>query len=131
MTRIGAMFADPRTWSTLLYFLLMLPLGVLYFSIAVTCLATSIGLIAGPVVALFVEGARGGLYLDGEPVIPLALAWPLSLGLGVFLLFATLHLARGIGYGHARLAHHLLVKTASGDASPAPAPLPTGAPAVG
>ncbi len=30
LTRIGAMFTDPRTWSTQLYFLLMLPLGIVY-----------------------------------------------------------------------------------------------------
>ena len=34
--RIGAMFTDPRSWSTLLYMLLMLPLGILYFTVAVT-----------------------------------------------------------------------------------------------
>jgi hypothetical protein len=32
--------------------------------------------------------------------------------LGVALLFATLHLARGIGYLHGQFAKHLLVKSA-------------------
>jgi hypothetical protein len=32
--------------------------------------------------------------------------------IGVALLFATLHLARGIGYLHGQFAKHLLVKTA-------------------
>ena len=36
LKRIVAMFTDPRTWSTLLYMLLMLPLGIVYFTIAVT-----------------------------------------------------------------------------------------------
>ncbi|HQX66579.1 MAG TPA: sensor domain-containing protein, partial [Dokdonella sp.] len=31
--RIGAMFTDPRSWSTLFYMLLMLPLGIVYFCI--------------------------------------------------------------------------------------------------
>src|SRR5258706_8558938 len=29
--RIGAMLSDPRTWTTLAYLLLMLPLGIIYF----------------------------------------------------------------------------------------------------
>ena len=33
--RVKSMFTDPRTWSTLLYMIVKLPLGVLYFSIAV------------------------------------------------------------------------------------------------
>ena len=32
LQRIGAMFTDPRTWGTMVYMLLMLPLGILYFS---------------------------------------------------------------------------------------------------
>ncbi len=32
MRRIGRMFGDPRTWTTMLYMLLMLPLGILYFT---------------------------------------------------------------------------------------------------
>ena len=37
LERIKEMFTDPRTWSTLLYMLLMLPLGIVYFTMAVTC----------------------------------------------------------------------------------------------
>ena len=33
LTRIVEMLKDPRTWGTLLYFLLMLPLGIFYFSV--------------------------------------------------------------------------------------------------
>ncbi len=40
MTRIKEMFTDPRTWSTLLYMLLMLPLGIVYFTMAVTGVTT-------------------------------------------------------------------------------------------
>src|SRR5207248_7524228 len=41
-SRIGAMLADARTWTTLLYFLIMLPLGIIYFVIATVGL--SVGL---------------------------------------------------------------------------------------
>ena len=50
--RAKAMFTDPRTWSTLLYFVLRLPLGIVYFTLAVALVATSVGLLATPVVRL-------------------------------------------------------------------------------
>src|ERR1700729_2416718 len=42
--RVGAMLKDGRTWSTLVYFLLMLPIGILYFVIAVAGLSVSLSL---------------------------------------------------------------------------------------
>src|SRR5262249_8166378 len=44
-TRIIEMLKDVRTWTTLLYLLLMLPLGIFYFTVAVTVLAFSSALI--------------------------------------------------------------------------------------
>ncbi len=120
MTRIGEMFADPRTWTTLLYMLLMLPLGILYFTITITLLSTSLSLIAAPVMALtgyavvnqnydgwMLLGLENGVFGSSLGYLGLALA----LVFGVLLLFATLHLARGIGYLHGQFAKHLLVKT--------------------
>ena len=49
LQRIGDMFTDGRTWLTLLYFVLMLPLGVIYFTLAVTLLSLSLSLIWAPV----------------------------------------------------------------------------------
>ena len=36
LERIKEMFTDGRTWTAMLYFLLMLPLGIAYFTVAVT-----------------------------------------------------------------------------------------------
>ena len=115
LTRIAEMFTDPRTWSTLLYMLAMLPLGVLYFSVAVTLLATSLGLVIAPPLALF--GAFDGWSMSGgwmgywEPSTMLGV-WelPIVFACGVVLLFATLHLLRGIGRMHGAIAKQLLVK---------------------
>ena len=115
LTRIAEMFTDPRTWSTLLYMLAMLPLGVLYFSVAVTLLATSLGLVIAPPLALF--GAFDGWSMSGggmgywEPSTVLG-TWelPIVFACGVVLLFATLHLLRGIGRMHGAIAKQLLVK---------------------
>jgi uncharacterized membrane protein len=115
LTRIGAMFTDPRTWSTLLYMLAMLPLGILYFTIAVALLSTSLALVIAPPLAMF--GAFDGWTLSGgwfgywEPST--TLGWwelPVAFACGVVLLFATLHLLRGIGRMHGAIAKQLLVK---------------------
>ena len=107
LERIGAMFLDPRTWSTMLYMLLMLPLGILYFTVAVTALVLSLSIAAWPVVQAF-DGASIW-WFGNEYLLPLWTA-PLTFSLGVVLLVATMHLARGVGRLHAQLAKHLLVK---------------------
>ncbi|KAF1688113.1 hypothetical protein B1992_01455 [Pseudoxanthomonas broegbernensis] len=107
LKRIGELFTDGRTWTTMLYFLLMLPLGAAYFSVAVALLSTSLSLIAAPVALLL--GATGAIVLDG--VLPAApVLGPLCFAAGVALLFATLHLFRGVGRFHGWLAKHLLVR---------------------
>jgi len=112
LSRIGALFTDPRTWTTQLYFLLMLPLGTAYFTVVVTGLATSLALIALPIGLWF--GFGGEWFVDGVYVLDTLQPWeaPACVLLGVVLLFATLHLARGVGYLHGQLAKHMLVKNA-------------------
>jgi hypothetical protein len=106
---------DPRTWSTLVYMLAMLPLGILYFSIAVSLLTTSLALAVLPLLIGF--GAFDGWSVSGgwfgywEPATTLGV-WelPIAFACGVVLLFATLHLLRGIGKLHGAIAKQLLVK---------------------
>ena len=115
--RIGDMFTDVRTWSTMLYMLLMLPLGIAYFTLATTLLAIGVGFVLAPIAVwtgLAERWSSGSdLVMVGINGVPLE-GWELGLMLvaGVLLLFATLHLARAIGRGHGLLAKHLLVKTA-------------------
>ena len=47
LERIKQMLVDRRTWTTMFYFLLMLPLGILYFVIATVGICVSIGLVGG------------------------------------------------------------------------------------
>jgi len=111
LQRIGEMFTDPRTWSTQLYFVLMLPLGIVYFTIVVTLLAFAAGCLGTPVAAAFGWSGWmtiGDTYVGAGPVW----TWPLWLVGGVLVLFATLHLARGIGHVQGQLAKHFLVRTA-------------------
>lgn len=115
LKRIGELFTDPRIWATQLYFLFMLPLGIVYFTVVVTCLSVSLALIAAPIG--LVLGHADVLSLDpwsinsnDQPWL-----WPIAMLVGVLLLFVTLHIARGVGYLHALLAKHMLVKTAQYD----------------
>ena len=111
LERIKELFTDPRIWSTQIYFLAMLPLGVAYFTVAVTGLATSLSLILLPIGLLFGFGSH--LFVDGFDVVYTSepWVWPLAVVGGVLLLFATLHVARLVGKLHGQLAKHLLVKS--------------------
>ena len=110
LERIKEMFTDGRTWTAMLYFLLMLPLGIVYFTVAVTLLSVSLAFIGAPIGYLF-AGEHYAFTIDNYNVIAGA-PWllPLICVAGVLLLFATLHLARGIGKLHGLLAKHLLVR---------------------
>jgi hypothetical protein len=118
MKRIGAMFTDARTWTTLLYMLLMLPLGIVYFTLAVTLVSVSVGFIGAPVAWAFAPRWMKDMYVDGQPVMDWGFGahvpgWGDAVALcllGVLLLFATLHLARGLGRLHGHVARHLLVR---------------------
>lgn len=109
LTRLKELFTDGRTWTAMGYMLLMLPLGTAYFTIVVTLLTTSLSLMAMPVALLL--GHAGAFDVDILNLTPDSpLLWPLSFVAGFLLLFATLHLARGIGRLHGWLAKHLLVR---------------------
>ena len=122
MKRIGEMFTDPRTWTTQLYFLLMLPLGVTYFTLAVTLFSFGVMMVLTPLavmvgLASFVPEPGQWLLIDvaDTAVYTEWAAWwllPVMFVLGVLTLFATMHIARAIGMLHGQLAKHLLVKTA-------------------
>ena len=53
------MFTDPRTWGTMLYFLLMLPLGIACLTVVVA-MTLSLSLLAAPLVGC--SAAAGGMW---------------------------------------------------------------------
>ena len=116
MTRIKEMFTDPRTWSTLLYMVLMLPLGIVYFTTAVTGITLSLACMVAPVAIALREAGifnEGGIYIDDHLFFPPIIALPFTFLVGVFLLFGMLHLARGVGKFQGAIAKHLLVPSAA------------------
>lgn len=119
MKRIGAMFTDGRTWGTLFYMLLMLPLGIVYFTVTVTLLSVSLSFVAAPILRWVSDqlhwqintctGAPAGICAGVDWLNSWSGSVTLCI-LGVALLFATLHLVRGMGRLHGQLAKQLLVR---------------------
>ena len=102
---------DGRTWASMAYMVLMLPLGAIYFSIAVTGITTGLVLITSPAWAWFANGTfvwEGVTYDWWFPTwgIPLAFVG------GVILLIGMMHVVRWIGRGHAAFAKAMLVRLA-------------------
>lgn len=116
--RIKEMLVDRRTWTTMFYFLLMLPLGVIYFVIVTVGICVSLGLIGGSIggLLLAIGVGSGGITLEDHAIFygPSVYSAPLVLVAGIVLLTAVMHLIRGIGRGHGTLAKHLLVARADG-----------------
>ncbi|WP_425481125.1 sensor domain-containing protein [Dyella choica] len=121
--RMGTMVRDPRTWGTVFYMFMMLPLGIAYFTIAVTFLATSLALALAPIAKAVLE-SMGVPYstCDGPSWI---CDWVTWLGgwpgticaslIGIVMLFTTLHMVRGLGHLHGQIAKHLLVAGSAGE----------------
>ncbi|WP_449428162.1 sensor domain-containing protein [Rhodanobacter umsongensis] len=113
LKRVGAMVTDGHTWTTLFYMLLMLPLGIIYFTIAVTLLSVSLAFIGSPFVKAFGFSVIN-MNVDGFSYY--GPDWPGTIALclvGIVLLFASLHLVRGIGRLHGQIAKHLLVPSSA------------------
>ena len=113
LERIMNMLKDVRTWTTMLYMLLLLPLGIAYFTAAVTAVAVPLGLVAGSIIDLL--RAAGALQFDSNITfithdMPIWLV-PLFGLLGIVLIPAALWLFKGIGIVHGHVAKSLLVQS--------------------
>lgn len=111
-SRIGDALSDVRTWSSMFYLLLMLPLGIVYFVIAVVGIFLSLGVTAMSLFSLLTNESH--IQLDAAPVLEHILHTAPGLIvlalIGVLLFFCVLHLAKIIGYLHGKLAEVLLVR---------------------
>jgi hypothetical protein len=111
--RIGAMLADPRTWTTLAYLLLMLPLGIVYFVLAIVGISFGGALVVAPFLVLAQHlgwAVNGGESLLQPAVLGTPLVAPITVALGVLIFTVLMHAARGIGRVQVALARALLVK---------------------
>lgn len=126
--RIGEMLRDRRTWTTIAYFVLMLPIGIIYFVIAVVGLCVSLAFIALPITAVCAQAGWFGMsgvevFSQAQPewIFDSGFAIPILGVAGVLLLTSLMHLARGIGRLHALFAKSMLVARTAPAASTAAA----------
>lgn len=118
LTRIKDMLVDSQTWLTLIYFLLMLPLGIVYFTTIVTALSLGVSFLLLP---YFGMAQRWGWWTPWHDFGRISLdpwwldtpaGWVFSVIFGIVLITTTFHLARGVVSIHARAAKALLVTQA-------------------
>ena len=98
--RLKALVADRNTWSALLYLVLQMPLGVIYFSVTVSLVALALGLISAPL--LYVLTPMPVIMIESQ-ALRLPIWAPVLTGIAGFLLLtAAMHIIRGIGRWHGR-----------------------------
>lgn len=112
LARLTSLLKDRRTWTSLLYFLVHLPLGILAFTVLVSLLAVGLSLLAVPVAAVLqaggaFDGDLGGLAWSVSHPQLTAIACGL---LGAAILPLSLHLGLLLGRLQVWLARHLLVR---------------------
>jgi len=103
---IKGIFSTGSTWSSFIYLILMLPLGVLYFSVFITLVSVSLALIADPIFELVLD-----IPLFDFPGVWWTPVWlmPFVVIAGACLFISTLHLAKLTGKLQGKLARAMLV----------------------
>lgn len=106
--RVKFWVTDRRTWLTILYMIVRLPLGIIYFTVAAVFLVFALSLIVAPIAQLILPFPI--LHVMGsEFYLPFWLLPLLWLG-GVFDLLVLMHLARAVGRWHAKMAKAMLAR---------------------
>jgi len=105
--RIKWWLLDYRTWTTMVYMVLMLPLGIIYFSTIVIALSLVFALFVGPLVQFatgipMVITGDYGYYIEWYAV-------PFMWAAGALVFILTLHLAKLVGRIHGAYAKVMLV----------------------
>jgi uncharacterized membrane protein len=106
--RFKTLVAESHTWLSIAYMILMLPLGIVYFTVFVTLIAVSLFCVALPILQLGFGIPVS--YINGVSYHLAGWMLPLSVIAGVLLATLTMHLARHMGRWHGMLAKSLLVK---------------------
>ncbi|MGD9101350.1 MAG: sensor domain-containing protein, partial [Anaerolineae bacterium] len=104
-----ALLLEKRVWLSMVYMVLLLPLGLIYFTVFFTLVSLSLAFVVSPVIAAvfhlpIIHWGDASYYAPAWLIILLALA-------GVALVTGTMHLARFIGRAHGTLAKVMLVNS--------------------
>jgi hypothetical protein len=105
--RLKVLLTDKHTWLSMLYMVLQMPLGVIYFTLNVVLITLSLSFIAAPFIQLIwnypiISLDTGRLFLPYW-------AMPLMAIGGFVLLTLTMHIVRAVGGLHGRYAKWMLV----------------------
>jgi uncharacterized membrane protein len=103
-----SLFKDKRTWTSILYMVLQLFLGTMYFTVTVTLFAFSVSFILRPFLEYTFDIPM--MHIDGIDYWTPSWFMPFMVLLGIVLLIATLHAARGMMRLHGRWAKFMLVR---------------------
>jgi len=107
--RLRSWLGDRRTWTTLLYMVLKLPLGIFSFVLFTVLMSISLALLAAPITQLFVDQPLINLYRNHYLYVPLW-AFPLFWLAGLLDLLLVMHLARALGRAYGAVAKAMLVR---------------------
>ncbi len=105
--KFKALITSGITWKTLVYMVVQMPLGIIYFTLVITLFSVSISLVAAPFLELILH-----LPMEINGVDEYTHKWllPLLPFVGALLLLLSLHLAKLIGKLHGMFAKLMLVK---------------------
>jgi hypothetical protein len=105
--KFKSLVTESHTWKSLLFLILMFPLGVIYCLLILLLFFTSISFIISPLMELVFHLP---LELFGYEAYTPVWFLPVVVIAGIFLLPSTLHLAKLIGKLHAGFAKAMLVR---------------------
>ena len=107
--QLKALVTEKRTWITMIYMIIQLPLGTIYFSVFITLIALSLYGVALPVLQLGFDLPVS--YFHGVAYYLVGWMLPLVVVAGILLATLTMHLANYVGHMHGALAKTLLVRS--------------------
>ncbi len=105
--RLKLLVTDKNVWLAMLYLIVQMPLGVVYFTLATVLVITSISFMIAPLVQL-VWNIPVVMFDNQRVFLPSGALLLLSAG-GFLMLTLTMHLARGVSWLHGRYARWMLV----------------------
>jgi hypothetical protein len=106
--QLKALVTEKRTWIAMIYMIMQLPLGIIYFTVFITLIAVSLYGVALPILQLGfdlpVSNVNGVTYYLVDWMLPMAVI------AGILLATLTMHLSRYLGRLHGIMAKTLLVR---------------------
>lgn len=105
--KFKCLIKDPCTWRSLVYLVLMFPLGWLYFGLSGFAFALALSFIFAPVLELVFHLP---MELYGTDAYTPVTMLPVVVLAGILMIFLILHLAKLIGTKHGQFAKYMLVR---------------------